>query len=131
MTAFLLVVAGLTAGNGPADWARTTPVAVSFEGSWEGTIADPHGVAHRITWDNRTARMSMAGLAFPGAYRFSARRAGVLKVVWGGDTLDGLYKMKGDRVHLCIAERPGRRPASFGPGEGIFLLTLRRIPSAR
>jgi uncharacterized protein (TIGR03067 family) len=43
-----------------------------------------------------------------------------------GKTFEGIYKLDGDQLQLCIRDKGAGRPAAFQGGDGLLLVTLKR-----
>ncbi len=111
MTAFVLVLAGVAAGDGGQRMgAAREPVAVNLEaGNWHGTrrsevwaayhpcvwsnparmlVVEGYGafIAHAVAGESGAALVEMNGTTYRGTYRLRGRNL-VLRVGWGRDRL--------------------------------------------
>jgi hypothetical protein len=132
MTAWVLLVAGVTAGDGgkgmgAATAPLTEPPRLDLSREWEGTV-------HYSRDDSVPVRLSGGQMTFSAATpytlpcKLTLAHGGLAFGTCGDDSLHGLYKVEGDRLLVCMTAVHEPRPAACGPDHG-RLLTLK--PAAR
>jgi hypothetical protein len=132
MTAFVLVLAGVTAGDGgmgmgAATAPLTEPLRLDVSRDWEGTV-------HYSRDDSVPVRLSGGQMTFSAATpytlpcKLTLTHGGSASGTCGDVRLHGLYKIEGDSLLICMTQVTEPRPAACSPDHG-RLLTLK--PAAR
>jgi hypothetical protein len=132
MTALVLVLAGVTAGDpgmgmGAATAPLTDPQRLVSSRDWEGTVQ-----LGRATISVRLRRGEVTTF-FPrwqstAPFALTLSPGGLAAGHWGGDRFHGTYKVEGGRLLVCVSSDKHPRPAACTPHDG-YLLTLK--PAAR
>jgi hypothetical protein len=126
--AFLLLPATAIAGDSdaPSRRAANAGVAPVFCGLWHGTWRRDTGPANDGSiWFGRDSFEVREVLA-PGNVCFCRERGGITaypdgsaRLVTGGSSWRGIYRVEGARVRLCFS-RSGVRPDAFGDSADTF-----------
>jgi hypothetical protein len=133
MTALVLMLAGVTAGDGGVRaGAATAPVAVDLGGRWVGTYQVAVGKTMTAELNGGVLRIG----ANPAAvrYRFTARRAAGLEgpVLLVPDIpidhIPAIYKVERGRLVICCSQTK-ERPTDFSITPTTALIVLK--PAAR
>jgi uncharacterized protein (TIGR03067 family) len=128
MTAWVLVLAGVTAGDGgmragAATAPLTGPMQLDLSRDWEGTV-------HYSRDDSVPVRLSGGQMTFFAATpytlpcKLTLAHGGLAFGTCGDDRLHGIYKVDGDRLLICVTQVTEPRPAACSPDRG-RLLTLK------
>jgi hypothetical protein len=129
MTAFVLALAGLAAGDaGPGPGAARAPVGPDFAGPWEGTYSG-EGVAYTVEVRARELWVSAGGRPVGSApFALVAEGEGLARMELYGVRYHGIYQLGAGRVLICVAaDRGGPRPRHFKAGPGSILIALRPV----
>ncbi len=127
MTAFVLALAGLAAGDaGPGLAAARAPVAPAFAGEWEGTYSAV-GVVYTVAV--RPGELSLSvGRDHVGEVPFALVREGdgLVRMELNRVRYHGIYRLAPGGVLVCVAaERGGPRPRAFKVSSTSILIALR------
>ena len=131
MTGFVLALAGLACGDaGPGMGAARGPVAVCFDGEWEGELftSPSKDATVRVGRGKIVLKYPDLPDEFPGPLRFVPVGEGKLLLVPGPNApvMNAIYKVESGRVIVCYAPEQGRWPKSFGRGTtGGYLFILK------
>src|SRR5437868_8738016 len=133
MTAFVLALAGLAAGDaGPGLGAARAPVAPAFGGEWEGTYS-AEGVVYAV--EMRPGRLALSVGGRPvGEAPFALVREGegLVRMELYKARYHGIYRLEAGRVLVCVtAESGGPRPRAFQVTSHSILIALRPVGSRR
>jgi hypothetical protein len=133
MTAWVLVLAGVAAGDGGMGMgAATAPVAVDLGGRWVGTC-DPH-VGKRMTAELHSGVLRIGSDPTAACYRFPARPApgleGQALLVANAPVgrMPVIYRLERGRLVICCSLNK-EWPKDFNITPTTVLLTLK--PAAR
>jgi hypothetical protein len=129
MTAWVLLVAGVAAGDGGTGMGAaaaplTEPLRLDFSREWEGTV--------QIGRDTESVNLSGGRMAMRGwgtqPFSLTLSPGGLALGSWGQDRFHGTYKVGGGRLLVCVSPVEEPRPTACTPRDGV-LLTLK--PAAR
>jgi hypothetical protein len=131
MTALVLVLAGVAAGDGgvrtgAATAPLTEPLRLDLSREWEGTAQ-----VGNVTCPVRLGRGEMTlflrrPITQPLTLTLSP--GGLARGSWGTERLQGTYRVQGGGLLVRLTPIDPARPAALAPGDG-YLLTLK--PAAR
>jgi hypothetical protein len=134
MTAFVLVLAGVTAGDGgtgtgAATAPLTEPLRLDFSQDWEGTVhRAPDDDAEPVRLSKGQMTFSNFGVPVTMPFALTLSPGGLALASCGEDRLHGTYKVQGDRLLVCVLPVGEPCPTACTPSDGV-LLTLK--PAAR
>jgi hypothetical protein len=130
MMAWVLVLAGVTAGDGGfRAGAASAEVGCTFEGRWVGTGYQAGTAPYAIAdlGGGRLCLRTAGGLWVPPSRcTLIPEGQGRLRIEWGGGVPPslGIYKVEGRHVYVCHGPA-GRRPTSFRVTQdwGLWIIT--------
>jgi hypothetical protein len=125
MTGFVLALAGLAVGNGgPGMGAARAPVAVNFDGNWQGTLHTPRGNIIPIRLGRGTLTLIEGRITrFPFVVKVTG--ANTFRVTeFRPHSCLGIYRLQAGEATLCFGLEPGLQPSAFerGPDQLLFVL---------
>ncbi len=128
MTAFVLVLAGVAAGDGGQRMgAAGEPVAIRLTGEWSGICRGDGGKTVEVRLEGGVMRYRYRAEApWADAFTCTDLGGGTFLARWrsvSGTSL-GICRLDGERLLLCVAA-PGGRPTSFRAGPGTYLYALK------
>jgi hypothetical protein len=131
MTAWVLLLAGVTAGDGgqrmgAATAPLTEPLRLDFSREWEGGLQ-----IGGVTYPVRLSRGEMTlFLRRPVTQPLTLTLSpgGQARGSWGQDRFHGTHRVEGDRLLVRFTPADPARPAAF-TAQGGYVLTLK--PAAR
>jgi hypothetical protein len=132
MTAWVLVLAGVTAGDGgmragAASAPLTEPLRLDFSRDWEGTVQGVGDACPVRLSGRRMTIFSPAGQVVQ-PFALTLSHGGLAVGSWGEGRFHGTYKVEGDRVLICVESIEKARPLVCDARYGL-LYTLK--PAAR
>jgi hypothetical protein len=125
MTGIILALAGLTCGDGgPGMGVARAPVAVNFDGNWQGTLHTPRGNIIPIRLGRGTLALIEGRITrFPFVVKVTG--ASTFRVTgFRPHPCEGIYRFQAGEAILCFGLEPGLRPSAFerGPDQLLFVL---------
>jgi hypothetical protein len=129
MTAWVLVLAGVAAGDGgtgtgTATAPLTESLRLGLSREWVGTA--------QVVYVTVPVRLSGGRLAMRGwatqPFALTLSPGGLARGVWGEDRVHGAYRVRGDCVLVCVTAVKHPRPTACTASDGV-LFTLK--PAAR